>query len=55
MFRNILRHFKNIKGWVASWQNQQSGMCSQRRLTSAWASAQSNQSLRCPPEEALSP
>ena len=38
MFRSILRHFKNIKGWVASWQNQQSGMCSQRRLTSAWAS-----------------
>ena len=37
--------------WAASWQNQQSGMCAQRRLRSAWASAQSDQSLRCPHEE----
>ena len=34
--------------WAASWQNQQNGMCAQRRLRSAWASAQSDQSLRCP-------
>ena len=27
----------------------------QRRLRSAWASVQSDQSLRCPPEESLSP
>ena len=33
--------------WAASWQNQQNGMCVQRRLRSAWASAQSDQSLRC--------
>ena len=33
--------------WAASWQNQQNGMCAQRRLRSAWASAQSDQSLRC--------
>ena len=30
--------------WAASWQNQQSGMCAQRRLRSAWASSQSDQS-----------
>ena len=38
-----------------SWQNQQNGMCAQRRLRSAWASAQSDQSLRCPYEESLDP
>ena len=41
--------------WAASSQNQQNGMCAQRRLTSAWTSAQSDQSLRCPHEESLSP
>ena len=30
--------------WATSWQNQQNGMCAQRRLRSAWASAQSDQS-----------
>ena len=30
--------------WAASWQNQQNGMCVQRRLRSVWASAQSYQS-----------
>ena len=29
--------------WAATWQNQQNGMCAQRRLRSAWASAQSDQ------------
>ena len=32
------------KIWATSWQNQQNGMCAQRRLRSAWASAQSDQS-----------
>ena len=41
--------------WAPSWQNQQSGMCAQWRLRSAWASAQSDQSLRCPHEESLGP
>ena len=41
--------------WAASWQNQQNGMCAQRRLWSDWASAQSEQSLRCPHEESLGP
>ena len=45
----------NISIWAASCQNQQNGMCAQRRLRSAWASAQSDQSLRCPPEETLCP
>ena len=30
---------------AASWQNQRNGMCAQRRLRSAWASTQSDQSL----------
>ena len=30
-------------------------VCAQRRLRSAWASAQSDQSLRCPHEESLGP
>ena len=33
--------------WAASWQNQQNDMCAQRRLRSAWASAQSDQSSLC--------
>ena len=41
--------------WAASWQNQQNGMCAQRRLRSAWASAQSDQSLCCPHEESMGP
>ena len=43
---------KNVKlflstKWATSWQNQQNGMCTQWRLRSVWASAQSDQSLRC--------
>ena len=34
-----------ITNWAASWQNQKNGMCAQQRLRSAWASAQSDQSL----------
>ena len=30
--------------WAASWQNQQNDLCTQQRLRSAWASAQSGQS-----------
>ena len=41
--------------WATSWQNQQNDPCAQRRLRSAWASAQSDQSLRCPHEETLGP
>ena len=41
--------------WAASRQNQKYGMYAQRRLRSAWASTQSDQSLRCPHEESLGP
>ena len=40
--------------WAASWQNQQSE-CAPSEDRSAWASAQSDQSLRCPHEETLGP
>ena len=41
--------------WAASLQNQQNGMCAKRRLRTAWASAQSDQSFRCPQWESLGP
>ena len=41
--------------WAASWQNLQNGMCAQRKLRSAWASAQSDQSLPFPYERSLGP
>ena len=31
--------------WATSWQNQQNDFCAQRRLRSAWASAQSDQNF----------
>ena len=40
---------------AAAWQNKYNGLCAQWRLRSAWASAQSDQSLRCPHEESLVP
>ena len=33
--------------WATSWQNQRNGICAQRRLRSAWASVQSDQSSLC--------
>ena len=33
--------------WAAARQNQQNDLCAQRRPRSAWASARSDQSLRC--------
>ena len=43
------------ENWSTAWQNQQNHLCAQRRLRSAWASAQSDQSQRCPPEAKLGP
>ena len=43
------------ENWATAWQNQQNDLCTQRRLRSAWLSAQSDQSLRCPPEAKLGP
>ena len=33
--------------WAAAWQNQQTDICAYRRLRSAWASAQSDQTGLC--------
>ena len=44
-----------IYTWAAACQNRQNGHCAQRRHRSAWVSAQSDQSLRCPYEETLGP
>ena len=46
LLRSLSNHSMKhlITKWAASWQNQQNGMCAQRRLRSAWASAQSDQS-----------
>ena len=41
--------------WAATWEKVPSYMWAQRRLKSACASAQSDQSLRCPHEETLHP
>ena len=41
--------------WAASRQSQQKGLCAQWRPGSAWASTQSDQSLRCPRDEILDP
>ena len=42
-------HAENFleENWAATWQNQHNDICAQRRLRSAWASAQSDQSLHC--------
>ena len=49
LYSPILRFTAHIWStiWAASWQNQQNGMCAQRRLRSVWASAQSHQSSLC--------
>ena len=49
----IIHAFTLSGNWATSWQNQQTDLCAQWRLRSAWASAQSDQSLRCPHEETL--
>ena len=41
--------------WATARQNQQNVLCAQQRFRSSWASAQSDQSLRCPHEETLGP
>ena len=44
-----------VQIWAAAWQNQENDLCAQRRLRSAFASAQSDQSLRCSHEETSGP
>ena len=43
----ISKHYVDYIIWATSWQNKQTDLCTKRRLKSAWASAQSDQSLRC--------
>ena len=43
------------KSHLSCRENQQNGLCPKWRLRSAWASAQSDQNLRCPHEETLGP
>ena len=44
-----------VSKWAPSQLNQQNDLCAQRRLRSAWASAQSDQCLHWPHEETLGP
>ena len=53
-WHNLLIALLEKKIIVASWQNQQND-CTQRRLRSAWASAQSDQRLCYLHEESLGP
>ena len=48
-FANPKNHLNHLMTKPTIW------LCTQRRLRSAWASAQSDQSLRCPHEERLEP
>ena len=43
------------KIWAAAWQNRQNELCTQWSVRSAWAFAQSDQTLRCPCEETFGP
>ena len=48
-------HCKKVGYMSRDMTKQTKSVCAQRRLRSAWASAQSDQSLRCPHEESLGP
>ena len=41
--------------WASAWQNKQNDLCAQRRLRSAWASAQTYQSSLCAQSVAKDP
>ena len=51
----MVSHLHNLWLCAAAWENVPSDMCAQQRLRSACASAQSDQSLRCPHEETSCP
>ena len=50
-----IRWYCSFDIWAAAQQNQQYGLCAQRRLRSAWASTQSDQSLPRQHGESLGP
>ena len=41
------------ENWATAWRNHPNDLCAQQRLRSTWASTQSDQSQRCPPEAKL--
>ena len=49
---NLLQSYKHLSHLVTKLTKW---LCAQQRLRSAWASAQSDQSLHCPQEESLGP
>ena len=55
MFLDTVLRQKMHNSWAVARQNQQNDLCAQRRLRSAWASSQSDHSLRCPHGETLGP
>ena len=54
-FHLVTHDLQQNKICAATWENVTSDMCAQRRLRSACAAAQSDQSLRCPLKETLHP
>ena len=52
---NLLYERMSIRHMSRDMTKPTKSVCAQRRLRSAWASAQSDQSLRCPQEESLGP
>ena len=54
-YRQWFLKWFQYENWATALQTQQNDLCAQRRLISAWASAQSDQSQRCPPEANLGP
>ena len=52
---NVYRFCARFLFWAWAQHCLQDRKCAQRRLNSACASAQADQSLRCPPESALDP
>ena len=55
MFLDTVLRQKMHNRWAAARQNQQNCLCVKRRLRSAWASAQSDHSVRCTHGETLDP
>ena len=52
---SVRRLYLSPTSWAATGESVPSEMCAQRRLMSAYASAQSDQILRCPHEQTLHP
>ena len=55
MFLDTVLRQKMHNRWAAAGQKHQNDLCAKKRLRSAWASAQSDRSLRCSHGETLDP